>query len=330
MQSSRNRGFTLIELLVVIAIIAILIALLLPAVQQAREAARRSQCKNNLKQIGLALHNYHDVYSCLPAGRIRGSGPFSGASTWLAGNIGILPRILAQMDQTAVFNMIDWNLGNGTIDGNGGVNGQTNPPGARRQIIAAFRCPTDPGRGGISWTSPSGTKVNGGTPDASYAHGNYMGNNGTTANMSTRTNGIFGQNTSTRLRDILDGTSETLLMSEIVIGFPALWVSETPSAGSPCPTTGTAHTNGYQSGMSWFYALYPFHSVFTTRVGPNSRLWDCGANTDRVMHASRSLHTGGVQTVFCDGSVRFINENIDLATWEDLGDKADGQILGEF
>ncbi|MCA9018377.1 MAG: DUF1559 domain-containing protein, partial [Planctomycetaceae bacterium] len=141
--SRKVRGFTLIELLVVIAIIAILIALLLPAVQQAREAARRTQCKNNLKQIGLALHNYHDVYKMLPPGRTRKHSSLVPGSAWYAGNISWLPRLLAQIDQANIYNTIDWNLGNGTsgTDGHGGVNG-TNPTGARRQIIPAFRCPS--------------------------------------------------------------------------------------------------------------------------------------------------------------------------------------------
>ena len=103
---SQRKGFTLIELLVVIAIIAILIALLLPAVQQAREAARRTQCKNNLKQIGLALHNYHDVYKCFPPGRTRNT--YSGiTSAWYTGNYSWLPRLLPNIDQAPIYNTID-------------------------------------------------------------------------------------------------------------------------------------------------------------------------------------------------------------------------------
>jgi len=107
----RKRGFTLIELLVVIAIIAILIALLLPAVQQAREAARRSQCKNNLKQIGLALHNYHDNFRMFPPGDVRRL--YGGVSSWTTSMIGWIPRILPFLDQAVIYNQINWELETG-------------------------------------------------------------------------------------------------------------------------------------------------------------------------------------------------------------------------
>jgi prepilin-type N-terminal cleavage/methylation domain-containing protein len=327
-----RRGFTLIELLVVIAIIAILIALLLPAVQQAREAARRTQCKNNLKQIGLALHNYHDVYKYFPPGRTRNT--YTGITdAWYTGNVSWMPRILAQIDQAPVFNGIDWNLGFGTsaTDGDKGVNDDS-PNGARRQIFEAFRCPTDPGNGQVSWTDPTGAQVTGVAPNGAYGPTNYAGCVGNDwrirSNQAVR--GLFGQNSRIGIRDVMDGTSNVIVVSELIIGFPRLDAND-DNAGN-CPTTGTKNTGStQQAGFSYFYNYFPHAAMFSTYTPPNSkRTWDCGINSDRVNQAARSLHTGGVHALLCDGSVRFINENIDIRTWQNLGDKSDGAPVGEF
>ncbi len=317
----------------VIAIIAILIALLLPAVQQAREAARRTQCKNNLKQLGLALHNYHDIYNTFPSLRQRNT--YSNITdAWYTGNIGWLPRILAQIDQAPLFNQINWNLGQGTsaTDGHGGSNGAS-PNGPRRQIIPAFRCPTDAGTGLVSFRGPDGTLLTGRATDGSYAPTNYVANTGpTVADQNQNTQGIFGTNSKVGIAGITDGTSNTLIVSECVIGFPKLDVNET---GTPalCPAVmGTQDTNASrQRGNSWFYAYFPQSSSFTTGVSPNNtKQFDCGVNSGNTVHPARSLHTGGVQATMSDGSVRFISDNINLQTWTYLGHRADGQPLGEF
>ncbi|WLD13351.1 DUF1559 domain-containing protein [Planctellipticum variicoloris] len=328
MKRSR-RGFTLIELLVVIAIIAILIALLLPAVQQAREAARRTQCRNNLKQIGLALHNYHDIYNHFPPGRVRNS--FAAPDAWYSGNIAWLPRLLPQVDQAPLYNKINWNMGQGTsgTDGNGGVNGAS-PNGARRQIIPAFRCPSDPGNGQVPWRDPSGNSVGGHAPDGSYATTNYAGSVGLTTRLTTNPPGLFGQNTRIGIRDILDGTSNTLAVSEVVIGFYKLNTND--SGNNTVCTAGSQDTSGSrQTGASWFYAYFPQSSFFNTYVGPNNKLsYDCGVNSDRANAAARSLHTGGVHALLCDGAVKFISENINLQTWGNLGNRSDGNTIGDF
>lgn len=324
-----KRGFTLIELLVVIAIIAILVALLLPAVQQAREAARRTQCKNNLKQIGLALHNYHDTHRAFPPGRIRNT--YSGiVSAWYTGNIAWLPRILPQMEQGNIFQTIDWNLGQGTsgTDGHGGVNG-ANPTGARRQIIPAFRCPSDPGSGRVPWVTQAGVSVTGATPNAGYASTNYVAAVGDATRLNANPPGLFGQNTRRQMRDISDGTSNTLIVSETVIGFYRLSVND--SGNRTLCNAGNKDTNSSrQAGYSWFYSYFPQAAFFSSFVGPNSKEYDCGVNSDRVNQAARSVHTGGVQGLLADGSVRFFSENIDLQTWRNLGNIGDGQVVGEF
>lgn len=329
MRSRRKSGFTLIELLVVIAIIAILIALLLPAVQQAREAARRTQCRNNLKQIGLALHNYHDTYSHFPPGRVRNG--FATPDAWYSGNIAWLPRLLPYIDQAPLYNRINWDMGQGTsaTDGHGGVNGAS-PDGARRQIIPAFRCPSDPGTGQVPWTDPAGNRVTGAAPNGSYAPTNYVGNVGLQTRLTTTPLGIFGQNTRIGIRDILDGTSNTLAVSECVIGFYRVDVND--SGNNTVCSGGAKDTNSSrQAGYSWFYAYFPQACFFNTFVGPNNKLSnDCGVNSDRVNAAARSLHTGGVHALLCDGTVRFINENINLATWGNLGDRSDGNTIGDF
>jgi prepilin-type N-terminal cleavage/methylation domain-containing protein len=325
----RPRGFTLIELLVVIAIIAILVALLLPAVQQAREAARRTQCKNNLKQIGLALHNYHDIYNVFPPGRVRNT--YSGiVDAWYTGNIAWQPRILPQMEQTNIYNRIDWNLGQGTsgTDGHGGVNG-ANPGGARRQIIPGFRCPSDPGTGGVPWIRPDGVAVTGAAANTGYASNNYAAAVGVSTRLTASPPGLFGQNTRRGMRDITDGTSNTVIVSEIVIGFYRV---NTNDSGNNTPCLDGAKNTGstVQTGMSWFYSYFPQSAFFSSYLPPNGKTLDCGVNSDRVNVPSRSVHTGGVQCLLGDGSARFITENIDIATWGRLGNIADGGVIGEF
>lgn len=322
-----RKAFTLIELLVVIAIIAILVALLLPAVQQAREAARRSSCKNNLKQIGLALHNYHDIHNTLPPGRVRGGDDWNNSSDLLWG-----ARILPQMEQSALFDRIDWGLGFSA-----GVRGDAaphsnNPDGARRQIIPGFRCPSDPGIGAFRWRGPDGEQVIGPAFDASFAPTNYVACVGPTTrvyNTTTVHPGVFGTNSATRFRDILDGTSNTMAISECIIGFPNIAENETSGA---CPTVAGSIAGGSRiRGRSWFYGQYPAVWAFTTLVGPNwANNYDCGNNTNVVNHAARSIHKGGAHILLCDGAVRFVSENINLNTWRDLGDPRDGNVLGEF
>ncbi|SFI23595.1 DUF1559 domain-containing protein [Planctomicrobium piriforme] len=338
---ARRKGFTLIELLVVIAIIAILIALLLPAVQQAREAARRSQCKNNLKQIGLALHNYHDVYNMFPKGRctiVSATAPgWSGRSVWTA----ILPYI----DQANIYNQWDWN--NNYDDGT--INSATNGP--RFKKIAGFKCPTDRAYGG---TQPGS---------------NYAGCTGSRTNMwgagATGLGiGVISAVIETNMRDVLDGTSNVVMVSEVLTGDasqtslsdsdivraatpPTFVNTETPtpaeieSAGQTCENgtnlaTATAEGANSNNGIDWS-SPYPTQSLFSNAAPPNWRYRSCmfgsgyGLCADRDgLVAARSRHVGGVQATMADGSVRFVSQNVDLTTWQRAGARQDGNILGEF
>lgn len=300
---SPRRAFTLIELLVVIAIIAILVALLLPAVQQAREAARRSSCKNNLKQMGLAIHNYHDIYNVLPNADTGGvsMSAIQGASTFVS----ILPLI----EQAAGFDFYDFNLTN-SDPYNQQVTGQRIPiylcPSAtlRREVPS---CPGDSNR------AP-------GTYAVCYGSLNYS------AYASVEANGaiVYTSNTTgkTAFRDITDGTSSTLMIGETAYNLPDYKFRNTEPA--PC-TSATRYSFTYWSNP------YPGSAAAGTYYGFNPHdvaddsVFDTGWPT-----TFRSEHTGGVQFVFVDGSVHFIGNSISSEVLDNLAARNDGNVVGEF
>ncbi|HWL07645.1 MAG TPA: DUF1559 domain-containing protein [Planctomicrobium sp.] len=327
-----RRGFTLIELLVVIAIIAILVSLLLPAVQQAREAARRSQCKNNLKQLGLALHNYHDMHRVFPPGCI-GSSVWNDAALTGTLNYGKqvvrlswVQQIFPYIDQGPLFNQIVPYM-DGTIPGMGAPIGWT--PMANVKITLLL-CPSDPGKR-QRLSTPGSSPVY-----ADHSFSNYaacMGSTGSNGNAdsltnstdnSMRLNGTFYAMSSTRMRDLTDGSSQTLLLSEIVL------VPDDPSA-SPADVAIDWH--------GWHWNLFSATTWFTTLNPPNTRTSDrlrrCVApctqiSSGNTLSHARSHHVGGVQGTLGDGSVRFISENIDRTTFRNLGSRNDGFTIGEF
>ena len=305
-RNSNVRGFTLIELLVVIAIIAVLIALLLPAVQQAREAARRSECKNNLKQLGLALHNYHDTFNTLPPGYVT----LPTALTATTGYYGWQSSILPYIDQSPLYNAM--NVGN--------VNwtyGATNPI----SVIAGFKCSSDPGSSIV--------------PTNVAARSHYAANNGTnltTTNFSLNPmvttavgqGGPFGANSKRNFRDFSDGLSNTLLVGErrsqgtavggLYTGNDGIWVGPT-SAGTTVTAAGVSLVLGDASATPNNNIGYTTASTF-----PNSN----------GNYGYSSFHTGGAQFLMGDGAVRFLSSNISLLTYQTLALQADGGIPGEF
>ncbi|MCR9233424.1 MAG: DUF1559 domain-containing protein [bacterium] len=307
---NRKRGFTLIELLVVIAIIAILIALLLPAVQQAREAARRSQCKNNLKQIGLALHNYHDNFRTFPPGDVRRTYG-SGVQSWVTSQLGWIPRILPFLDQAPLYNQINWEMEHG-------VSAAPNNS-LRREKLTVVRCPSDSSR----------------QPSSTYGPTNYMacrGQSRTAGNNSS--NSIFSMNSKVRIRDIEDGTSNTMMVSETFASAPMC--SELPASNGTCnavcATVYGSNTSGAQQGYSWMWAQQYHSHYYSTTYTPNPKTPDCGAGSGSTTAtvSARSKHTGGVHVLLADGSVRFASSNIDLDTWRQLGNHQDGNVIGEW
>ncbi|HUG66926.1 MAG TPA: DUF1559 domain-containing protein [Pirellulaceae bacterium] len=339
-------GFTLVELLVVIAIIGILVALLLPAVQAAREAARRMQCGNNVKQLGLALHNYHDVYKKFPPIRHRDANHPSGDVTWNTTNISWLGRILPQIEQTPLADRVNYSLTNWWARAN-----RPNPNwDATGEVIAAYRCPSDGGNGGAPFVSPvTGTRYIGRTPNNQFGHTNYVACVGYDRSIRTsNSRGMFQEarrNWNNRqtgqflgFADCLDGTSNTFALGEVIIAFPHRSVNSSKSGANVnnrnvvlgfqndngCPDGNRNNSSTRQRGNSWFRGYFPASIGFTTLMTPNSRLWDCGNNTGNMMFASRSFHPGGVQIGMMDGSVAFVAETIDFETYAYLGGRSDG------
>ncbi|HAH43761.1 DUF1559 domain-containing protein [Gimesia sp.] len=355
-QQLKTRGFTLIELLVVIAIIATLIALLLPAVQQAREAARRSQCKNNLKQLGIALHNYHDTHSSFPAGYYsygtsNGSGPawaaidpatWDAAPGWTWGTM-----LLPYMDQAPLYNALNlnlpcWDLANLS---------------AAQTKLPVFLCPSSSGGDEpFLVQDASGSPLLKGGSQLRFGRSHYVASHGqescwgecgssTTGevftNIYTKTtktvtingdaskvaDGPFFRNSRTRMRDVTDGTSNTIFLGEHSSKLSdKTWVGVVPGAFThpqfTSPENGPdaaatlalihAGPSGGELDITGFPIVHPVNFP-TYHVGQ-----------------MYSEHTGGGHVCMGDGSVRFVSENIDLLLWAELSSINEGEVIGEF
>ena len=351
-------GFTLIELLVVIAIIAVLISLLLPAVQSAREAARRAQCTNNLKQLGLAAMNFESTYSTLPPAYAQyPDDPTLGGG----GRGNVQAQLLQFIEQGSLF---------GTFNFHCNINsyGPTSPNNtAQTALVAAYICPSDPS---VSRLVDSTT--------AGLGYGNYFASSGGTAAIEIGPNGYqdsisnrFGiynarittgatqylaggttpnpeylKVTGTKISEITDGTSNTAMFAETLrsravqntaaeIPIPDLvnvYIigSGFASADMVIPPVACATFPGLRiryRGQQYYRDL-PMTGWYAHTTPPNNRLWDCGDNSFATGHlAARSQHPGGVNAGFADGSVKFIKNSINPVVWYALGTRSGNEIV---
>ncbi|WP_437185074.1 DUF1559 domain-containing protein [Planctomicrobium sp. SH668] len=331
-----KKGFTLIELLVVIAIIAVLIALLLPAVQQAREAARRSQCKNHLKQIGLAVHNYHDVHNCFPPGSFGGTDMASDPYSIPNWRIHIFPML----EQGAIYNQMIW-TGWRPFGGTASAAGTHNAELLNGHVVPVYVCPSStlesngnpyvpgmPDHNTLRHQVPMYVGVAGASieyGDASFPVGNSVGASNPYGNFTN--NGLFSWNRVKRMRDATDGSSNTLLVAE-QSGTVGLVNGDRRSGyyggylGASFTTpvnAGSVDPSGWSVGISSL--LYQIN--YKTPTVGNQDTW-C-ANTQW-----NSFHVGGIHVTLGDGSVRFISENIAMDTLRSLAACNDGLPVGEF
>jgi prepilin-type N-terminal cleavage/methylation domain-containing protein len=343
--SQRGRGFTLIELLVVIAIIAVLIALLLPAVQQAREAARRSQCKNNLKQLGLALHNYHDTSNTFPPATIRTTTCGGNLGPSACNGLSYMARLAPFFDQAAIYNTLNFSVGPAWRDPNEPAYKAAS--GAKLSLLV---CPSDPLRGQATRADLGPTSyascisnTDNWCADPNWyigANGSAGGSGGEFACVSSeRGQAVVYGNSKVNIGAITDGTSNTMIMSEWTQGFPYLDQTLNLSSCQSGGVTTNTYTGLYDPmGYSWLYANGMQSWGFTTLLKPNdpaiknqnnvaclSNVWVGGAR-----FRASSEHVGGVHVLLADGAIRFISDNINLTTWQNLGNRSDGNVLGEL
>ena len=325
--SPSRSAFTLVELLVVIAIIGILVGLLLPAVQAAREAARRMSCSNNLRQMGLALHNYHDTFRSFPAAgfysRNVASDPWS-----------LQARILPQLEQANLQGLIDWRFPYG-------LQGQV-----ARTRVPVYLCPSE-----IKDEVRPSPKSH--DPSFAYYPLNYAVNMGEWFIYDPRTRrggtGLVYPNSKTRMANVSDGTSNTLAFAEVKAWNPYLRDSGNPSAPSLPPSTAGALVSfggnfKSNSGHTEWVDGRVHQTGFTTTFTPNTRvLYEAnglvhdidftsrreGKTVTETTYAavtSRSYHTGGVNVGLVDGSVRFLTDSVDQTVWIALGTRAGGEV----
>jgi prepilin-type N-terminal cleavage/methylation domain-containing protein/prepilin-type processing-associated H-X9-DG protein len=308
----RRSAFTLIELLVVIAIIAVLIGLLLPAVQKVREAASRIRCSNNLKQLGVALHNYEGANRVFPQAR----------NPWPLVHSG-LSRLLPYVEQDSLQRLCDF----------------TTPPtsatnvAASRTRVPMFLCPSDTATGQVPGEPDYGTS--------------YVANNGTGTigfGLIASGDGLFTQS-ALRVADITDGLSNTAAISESVMGTGVLpsvlptdprmiatSVLEVSGGSDPTPAACDSGSGVWSArrGAKWIDGHYG-NSLYNHYYSPNPQTWDCGNGShNKGLSTARSWHSGGVNILLVDGSVRFVRDTIPLPTWRALGTRAGGEVLTDF
>lgn len=305
----QKTGFTLIELLVVIAIIAVLIALLLPAIQQARAAARRSQCSNNLKQVGMALHNYHESHQCFPPGYVSSYDRYDPDREDLGAGWGWAAMLLPHVEQAQLYEQVNFQL-NIEADAN-----RT----ARIQSVDVFLCPADPFSDGVFDV----LEEDGTTAITQVAGANYVGmfGLGEVEESLDNANGSFFRNSRIRHRDYLDGTSRTIVVAERSHNISRVTWTGRVTEGWSFPTPPA------QGGS--IASPFPPEEAFIMILGPIGTEDGNRTPNDPLAHNEDywSFHSGGIHALFGDGSVRFISDSIDVPAWQAFATRAGNEAV---
>jgi prepilin-type N-terminal cleavage/methylation domain-containing protein len=323
----RRHAFTLVELLVVIAIIGILVGLLLPAVQAAREAARRMACSNNVRQIGLALHNHESALKQFPAGAVAKQYRDAPNTPWTFYRWSALAMLSPYLENTAAYNALD--LSKPLYTASFGITAE-NIAGSQI-MVPTFACPSDETRrlhasfGPTNYAMCTGSGTNGGSP--------------------ADTDGMFYVNSRTRTRDVIDGLSNTIAVSESILGASGSTKTDPVNAyrftfATPLTEFGCRITVAWNyadpRGFSWVNGEYRC-ALYNHYMTPNATTHDCigvqmsgGPETQYTpfgWRAARSRHPGGVMVLKGDGSTTFLNSNIELATWRALSTRNQAEIV---